>query len=86
MSTMDLISLACGSPANFLDAGGAANMQTAMAAFKIIQGDQDVKSSLINFYGGITRCGVLAHGVVQATKEIGLQDTPVARLIGPCAA
>merc|ERR1719436_1555082 len=64
MSTMDLLKLKGGSPANFLDVGGAANKETITAAFKIIQGDPDVKSILINIFGGIMRCDVIAEGVV----------------------
>merc|ERR1719161_864499 len=70
MSTMDLLSLLGGSPANFLDVGGAANKDTVTAAFKIIQGDPDVKSILINIFGGIMRCDVIAEGVVSAVKEV----------------
>merc|ERR1719436_1899505 len=74
MSTMDLLSLMGGSPANFLDVGGAANKDTVTAAFKIIQGDPDVKSIFINIFGGIMRCDVIAEGVVEAVKEAGGND------------
>merc|ERR1712137_360707 len=69
MSTMDLLKLVGGSPANFLDVGGAANKETITAAFKIIQSDPDVKSILINIFGGIMRCDVIADGVVEAVKQ-----------------
>jgi len=82
MSTMDLLKLCGGSPANFLDVGGAANKETITAAFKIIQGDPDVKSIFINIFGGIMRCDVIAEGVVGAVKEVGLTKPLIVRLIG----
>merc|ERR1712039_879633 len=82
MSTMDLLSLLGGSPANFLDVGGAANTETVIAAFKLIQGDPDVKSILINIFGGIMRCDVIADGVVAAVKEVGLKKPLIVRLVG----
>merc|ERR1719327_2102620 len=82
MSTMDLLQLKGGSPANFLDVGGAATKETVKAAFEIIQGDPDVKSILINIFGGIMRCDVIADGVVNAVKEIGLTKPLVVRLVG----
>lgn len=82
MSTMDLLKLKGGSPANFLDVGGAANKETITAAFKIIQGDPDVKSILINIFGGIMRCDVIADGVVAAVKEVGLTKPLIVRLVG----
>jgi len=82
MSTMDLLALEGGSPANFLDVGGAANKETICAAFKIIQGDPDVKSIFINIFGGIMRCDVIAEGVVAAVKEIGLTKPLIVRLVG----
>jgi len=82
MSTMDLLKLCGGSPANFLDVGGAANKETITAAFKIIQGDPDVKSILINIFGGIMRCDVIADGVVAAVKEVGLKKPLIVRLVG----
>merc|ERR1712060_637627 len=82
MSTMDLLKLVGGAPANFLDVGGAANKDTITAAFKIIQGDPDVKSILINIFGGIMRCDVIAEGVVAAVKEVGLKKPLVVRLVG----
>jgi len=82
MSTMDLLKLKGGSPANFLDVGGAANKETITAAFKIIQGDPDVKSILINIFGGIMRCDVIAEGVVAAVKDVGLKKPLIVRLVG----
>merc|ERR1712186_158176 len=82
MSTMDLLKLCGGTPANFLDVGGAANKETITAAFKIIQGDPDVKSIFINIFGGIMRCDVIAEGVVSAVKEVGLTKPLVVRLVG----
>lgn len=82
MSTMDLLNLKGAAPANFLDVGGAANKETITAAFKIIQGDPDVKSILINIFGGIMRCDVIADGVVAAVKEVGLKKPLIVRLVG----
>merc|ERR1719277_2810711 len=82
MSTMDLLSILGGSPANFLDVGGAANKDTVTAAFKIIQSDPNVQSILINIFGGIMRCDVIADGVVSAVKEVGLSKPLVVRLVG----
>jgi len=82
MSTMDLLKFLGGSPANFLDVGGAANKETITAAFKIIQGDPDVKSILINIFGGIMRCDVIADGVVAAVKDVGLTKPLIVRLVG----
>jgi len=82
MSTMDLLKLVGGSPANFLDVGGAANTETITAAFKIIQGDPDVKSIFINIFGGIMRCDVIAEGVVEAVKQVGLTKPLIVRLVG----
>merc|ERR1712060_785361 len=78
----DLLSLCGGRPANFLDVGGAANKQTVTAAFKLIQGDPDVKSILINIFGSIMRCDVIADGVVSAVKEVGLKKPLIVRLVG----
>merc|ERR1712087_740235 len=82
MATMDLLSRLGGSPANFLDVGGAANRETITAAFKIIQSDPDVKAILINIFGGIMRCDVIADGVVAAVKEVGLKKPLIVRLVG----
>ena len=75
MATMDIIKLAGGDPANFLDVGGTANAQTVKAAFNIILKDKNVKAILINIFGGIVRCDRVAQGVIDAYKEIG--DIPV---------
>jgi succinyl-CoA synthetase beta subunit len=82
MSTMDLLKFLGGSPANFLDVGGAANKETIGAAFKIIQNDPKVKSIFINIFGGIMRCDVIADGVVAAVKETGLTKPLIVRLVG----
>eukprot|EP00927_Polykrikos_kofoidii_P013511 TRINITY_DN1588_c0_g1_i1.p1 TRINITY_DN1588_c0_g1~~TRINITY_DN1588_c0_g1_i1.p1 ORF type:complete len:425 (-),score=115.00 TRINITY_DN1588_c0_g1_i1:92-1366(-) len=82
MSTMDLLKFLGGSPANFLDVGGAANKETIGAAFKIIQNDPNVKSIFINIFGGIMRCDVIADGVVAAVKETGLTKPLIVRLVG----
>ena len=79
MATMDLLSLLGGSPANFLDVGGSANEETCTAAFKIIQNDPNVKAILINIFGGIMRCDVVAEGVVAACKNVGLTKPLVIR-------
>lgn len=75
MATMDIIKLAGGEPANFLDVGGTANAQTVKAGFNIILKDPNVKAILINIFGGIVRCDRVAQGVIDAYKEIG--DIPV---------
>lgn len=72
MATMDMIKLAGGSPANFLDVGGAANAQTVEAGFRIILSDVNVKAILINIFGGIVRCDRVAQGIIDAYKNIGL--------------
>jgi len=82
MSTMDLLKLKGGSPANFLDVGGGATKDTIKAAFEIIQTDPNVKSIFVNIFGGIMRCDVIAEGVVGAVKEIGLTKPLVVRLVG----
>jgi len=82
MATMDLLKLYGGFPANFLDVGGNASTGQVIAAFKIIQGDPDVKSVLVNIFGGIMRCDIIAQGVVTAVKETGLTKPLVIRLVG----
>lgn len=82
MSTMDLLKLKGGEPANFLDVGGGATKETVKAAFEIIQTDPKVKSIFVNIFGGIMRCDVIADGVVNAVKEIGLTKPLVVRLVG----
>ena len=72
MATMDIIKLAGGEPANFLDVGGGANAEQIRNAFKILMSDKNVKAVLINIFGGILRCDVLAQGVIAAVKELGV--------------
>lgn len=87
MATMDIIKLAGGDPANFLDVGGSANAQTVEAGFRIILKDPNVKAILINIFGGIVRCDRVAQGVVDAYKAIGSIQIPViVRLQGTNAA
>lgn len=77
MATMDIIKIAGGEPANFLDVGGTANAQTVKAAFNIILKDPNVKAILINIFGGIVRCDRVAQGVIDAYKEIGNIPVPI---------
>ena len=82
MATMDIIKLYGESPANFLDVGGSATKERVAAAFKIITSDPHVKGILVNIFGGIMRCDVIAEGVVAAVKEVGLRVPLVVRLEG----
>ena len=82
MATMDIIKLHGKEPANFLDVGGGASKEKVAAAFKLILSDKNVKGILINIFGGIMRCDVLAQGVVEAAKEISLSVPLVVRLAG----
>jgi succinyl-CoA synthetase beta subunit len=82
MATMDIIKLAGGDPANFLDVGGAANKETVANGFKIILSDPNVKAILINIFGGIVRCDIVAQGVIDAVKEIKVKVPIVVRLDG----
>ncbi len=82
MATMDIIKLAGGEPANFLDVGGTASAETVKNGFRIILSDENVKAVLINIFGGIVRCDRVANGVVQAVKELGLEVPVVVRLEG----
>jgi len=82
MATLDIIKLYGAEPANFLDVGGGASKEKVSAAFKIILSDKNVKGVLINIFGGIMRCDVLAQGVVEAAKEIHLSVPLVVRLAG----
>ena len=82
MATMDIIKLCGGEPANFLDVGGGANREKVSAAFKIILKDPKVKAILVNIFGGIMKCDVIAEGVVAAVKEVGLKLPLVVRLQG----
>ena len=82
MATMDIIKLYGAEPANFLDVGGGASREKVTAAFKIITSDPNVKGILVNIFGGIMRCDVIAEGVVAAVKEVGLKVPLVVRLEG----
>ena len=82
MATMDIIKLYGEEPANFLDVGGGASKEKVSAAFKIILSDKNVKGILINIFGGIMRCDVLAQGVVDAAKEMKINVPLVVRLAG----
>ena len=82
MATMDIIKLYGSSPANFLDVGGGATKEKVTEAFKIITSDPNVKGILVNIFGGIMRCDVIAEGVVEAVKEVGLKVPLVVRLEG----
>jgi succinyl-CoA synthetase beta subunit len=82
MATMDIIKLYGAEPANFLDVGGGASKEKVTAAFKIITSDPNVKGILVNIFGGIMRCDIIAEGVVEAVKEIGLKVPLVVRLEG----
>jgi succinyl-CoA synthetase beta subunit len=82
MSTMDIIKHYGGNPANFLDVGGGASKEKVVAAFKIILGDANVKGIFVNIFGGIMDCNVIAEGIVDAVKEVGLELPLVVRLEG----
>ena len=82
MGTMDIIKLKGGEPANFLDVGGSANVETVKNGFKIILSDKNVKAVLINIFGGIVRCDRVENGVIQAVKELDLSIPVVVRLQG----
>jgi succinyl-CoA synthetase beta subunit len=82
MATMDIIKLAGGSPANFLDVGGGANAEQIRNAFRILLADKEVKAVLINIFGGILRCDVLAEGVIAAVRDLGVRVPVVIRMKG----
>lgn len=82
MATMDIIKLEGGEPANFLDVGGGATAERVTVAFKIILSDPNVKGILVNIFGGIMRCDIIAEGIVTAAKEVSLEDPLVVRLEG----
>jgi succinyl-CoA synthetase beta subunit len=82
MATMDIIKLAGGEPANFLDVGGGASQERVEAAFRILLADPNVRAVLINIFGGIVRCDMVARGVVDAAKNLGVQVPVVVRLEG----
>src|SRR4030095_9901608 len=82
MATMDIIKLAGGSPANFLDVGGGASADQIRHAFRILLADPEVKAVLINIFGGILRCDVLAEGVIAAVRDLGVKVPVVIRMKG----
>ena len=82
MSTMDIIQYKGGSPANFLDVGGGAQKDQVVAAFKIITRDPRVQAILVNIFGGIMKCDIIAEGVLAAVEEVGLEVPLVVRLSG----
>jgi succinyl-CoA synthetase beta subunit len=82
MATMDVIKLAGSEPANFLDVGGGATKETVAAGFRILLKDKKVKGIFINIFGGIVRCERIAHGVIDAAKEVGITIPVVVRLQG----
>ena len=82
MATMDIIKLYGSSPANFLDVGGGATKEKVTAAFKIILSDPNVKGILVNIFGGIMRCDIIANGIIEAAKEVSLNVPLVVRLEG----
>lgn len=82
MGTMDIIKIYGGAPANFLDVGGGATKETVQKAFEIILSDQHVKAILVNIFGGIMRCDIIAEGIIAAAKELGIKVPLVVRLEG----
>jgi succinyl-CoA synthetase beta subunit len=82
MATMDIIKLSGGEPANFLDVGGGATADRVAEAFKIIVSDTKVQAILVNIFGGIVRCDLIAEGIIQAVKEVGVNVPVVVRLEG----
>jgi succinyl-CoA synthetase beta subunit len=82
MATMDLVKLQGGNPANFLDVGGGATKERVTEAFKIILSDQNVKAILVNIFGGIVRCDLIADGIIGAVEEVGTTLPVVVRLEG----
>ncbi|MFM8454644.1 MAG: ADP-forming succinate--CoA ligase subunit beta [Gammaproteobacteria bacterium] len=82
MATMDIIKIYGGTPANFLDVGGTATLERVIAAFKIILSDQNVKGILVNIFGGIVRCDLIADGIIEAVKQVGITVPVVVRLEG----
>jgi succinyl-CoA synthetase beta subunit len=82
MATMDIIKLAGGSPANFLDVGGGASADQIRNAFRILLADPDVRAVLINIFGGILRCDVLAEGVIAAVRDLAVKVPVVVRMKG----
>ena len=84
MATMDIIKLHGGDPANFLDVGGGATSNQVQEAFKIISADNKVHAILVNIFGGIMRCDVIAEGIIAAASQLNLEIPVVVRLQGLC--
>jgi len=82
MATMDIIMYSGGMPANFLDVGGGVSEEAVKNAFQILVSDKDVKAALVNIFGGIVRCDLVANGIVKAAKELDLTIPMVVRLEG----
>jgi succinyl-CoA synthetase beta subunit len=82
MATMDIIKLAGGEPANFLDVGGGASAEQIKNAFRILMSDPNVRAVLINIFGGILRCDILAEGLIAAVKDLGVRVPIVIRMEG----
>ena len=82
MATMDIIKLHGGEPANFLDVGGGATAERVSEAFKLIVSDKNVKAILVNIFGGIVRCDLIAEGIITAVKDVGVEVPVVVRLEG----
>ena len=82
MATMDLVKLHGGEPANFLDVGGGTTAERVAEAFKLILDDQKVRAILVNIFGGIVRCDLIAQGVIRAVREVGIEIPVVVRLEG----
>jgi len=82
MATMDIIKLYGGEPANFLDVGGGANKEKVTEAFKLILSDPNVEGILVNIFGGIMRCDIIAEGIISAAREVSLNVPLVVRLAG----
>ena len=82
MATMDLIKLHGGDPANFLDVGGGATKERVAEAFKLILSNRNVAAILVNIFGGIVRCDLIAEGIISAVKEVGVSVPVVVRLEG----
>ena len=82
MGTMDMIKLQGGEPANFLDVGGGATKERVAEAFKLILSDSQVKAVLVNIFGGIVRCDLIAEGIISAVNEVGVKVPVIVRLEG----
>jgi succinyl-CoA synthetase beta subunit len=82
MATMDLVQIKGGSPANFLDVGGGTTAERVAEAFKLILSDDKVEAVLVNIFGGIVRCDLIAEGIIAAVKEVGVNVPVVVRLEG----